>query len=179
MAERTAREDIEFVRRCLDILDEDLTREDKGAGPIMSPSGRLCPVLNAKAALDRIDESLTNSRPMSMDGKMMRDLWSVSRHMQTNMHHIASQVWALKSVLERLSIRDEQVLKIVGNIKELAEYCYGRGKKEELCFPNVCEALHSAKARMEERGIWREWSDDIGFPKEEDSMDKETKHKEV
>ena len=165
MAERTIAEEIEFVRKCLRGVDE----------PDLEPLGQKHFVRDAKEALDRIRKKSERIGDMPEDGKMMRDLWSASRHMQTNMHHIASQVWALKSVLERLSIRDEQVLKIVGNIKELAEYCYGRGKKEELCFPNVCDAIFSAKARMEERGIWREWSDDIGFPKEKKSNAQEGK----
>lgn len=158
MAERTIAEEIDLIRECLRWVDE----------PDVEPLGQMHLVRDAKEALDRISKKSERISPMPEDGKMMRDLWSASRHMQTNMHHIVSQVWDLKSVLEELSIIDERVLKIMGNIKELAEYCYGRGKKEELCFPNVCEALHSAKARMEERGIWREWSDYRGFPKEKE-----------
>lgn len=54
MAERTIAEEIEFVRRCLNMLDDELTRWDNNEKPVMSPSGLLCPVLNARAALDRM-----------------------------------------------------------------------------------------------------------------------------
>ena len=43
-----------FIRRCLDLLDTELSRKSNGK-PAMSAEALLCPVLNARAALDRLD----------------------------------------------------------------------------------------------------------------------------
>ena len=43
-----------FIRKCLDMLDTELSRKSNGK-PTMSAEALLCPVLNAKAALDRLD----------------------------------------------------------------------------------------------------------------------------
>ena len=43
-----------FIRKCLDMLDTELSRKSNGETS-MSAEALLCPVLNAKAALDRLD----------------------------------------------------------------------------------------------------------------------------
>ncbi len=56
-----------FIRKCLDLLDNELSRKSNGETS-MSAEALLCPVLNAKAALDRLDAAWKrehNSAPKS------------------------------------------------------------------------------------------------------------------
>ena len=53
--QETVADGIAFVHRCLDLLDKELTRISKREKPTMTAEMLLCPVLNAKTALGRIE----------------------------------------------------------------------------------------------------------------------------
>ena len=66
---------VAYIRKCLDLLDTELTRKSNKEKPTMSAEALLCPVLNAKAALDRIEAAAKREQDEMLDALVRIGNW--------------------------------------------------------------------------------------------------------
>lgn len=75
---------VAFIRKCLDLLDNELSRKSNGELSL-SAEALLCPVLNAKAALDRIEEAWEREKAeVEASALAAGGMVEASRHKQGN-----------------------------------------------------------------------------------------------
>ena len=90
-----------FIRKCLDLLDNELSRKSNGETS-MSAEALLCPVLNAKAALNRIEAAWKLEKSQSWHQREMEEL--ILRH--------EKEVIELKKQISDSSAMREAILSI-------------------------------------------------------------------
>ena len=106
---------------------------------------------------------------MNIEGEKVRDLFACCRNLSNKLHHVNSQVYALKEFLGAVKGIDEVykqnplIKKAIDNIEHYTRYVYD-GEEN---FPFVSDVLYATRAALQEANEWRNWSDYTGFSKEE------------
>lgn len=76
---------VALIRKCLDVLDVELTRRSNRATPTMPDEALLCPVLNAKAALDSLEaEANREKAEAEADALAVGGIVEAARHKPGN-----------------------------------------------------------------------------------------------
>jgi len=102
------------------------------------------------------------------DRELIANLYAIARAMQSELHHINSQCWALTGITEDLkTLAPEQykrIDRIRKNIDEMTRIIYdGEKVNGERLFPDVTETIERSAVRLIELGESRGWSDYIGW----------------
>lgn len=95
---------------------------------------------------------------MEINPQLVRDLFAAARKMQTDLHSINSQCFALQSLAGK-AVDNKLLYKAAENIEAFTKYIYDGCEG----FPDVSKTLVDCQTALQSGGEWKEWSDYIGF----------------
>lgn len=154
---------VEFIRRCLRTIDFELTREINNEKPRMSAEALLRPVLNAQAALARLEAAAKREREASeADALAVGGVVEAARHKSVG--NAAAMREALNDVIS-IADREFNAFRETAAIKEIRDKCcaalaspprncdVGTAEEQSRRFDEFCKA-HSCN-ECPARGGWR------------------------